>query len=90
MIKKHKGCLFSDHNHVPTLPIATMYCAIIMLLIIQPFNLYDINILIISMSMFSSLYLCVLIIASVANRSSKILYLTHFYGVFKWGTYKTM
>ena len=64
MIKKHKGCLFSDYtlSHVPTLPIATMYCAIIMLLIIQSFNLYDINILV-NMSIFSSLLLCVLIIA---------------------------
>ena len=90
MIKKHKGCLFSDHthSHVPTLPIATMYWAIIMLLIIQSFNLYDINILV-NMSISSSLFLCGLIIACVANRSSDILYLTHFCGVFKWGMYET-
>ena len=81
MIKKHKGCLFSDHTHVPTPPIATMYCAIIMLLIIQPFNLNDINILV-NMSIFSSLFLGGLIIVCVANRSSDILYLTYFCGSF--------
>ena len=48
-----------------------------MLLIIQSFNLYDNNILV-NMSISSSLFLCVLIIACVANRSSDILYLTHF------------